>query len=189
MKFDQDVLFNVIVHILVYQIVYTVINGYYLEQKVSTCYINKYNKRIVLSSTNNCVSNSLVRVQTFAVSLCLTKKLYFLTATSNTSLDQLQQQLNCFSLLNNTTTTKQKVNKNKKKRPTFKMPILLETELKKKIAAPEKNNFVLKEFFVKTSYNQFILLLIMTKQIISRSHQFAYISPYPFVSFHTITTT
>ncbi|KAG2207762.1 hypothetical protein INT47_011882 [Mucor saturninus] len=64
---------------------------------------------------------------------------------SATCLDQLQEKLASFSL---------KVNKGgiKKKRKTFKMPILMETELKKKIAFGEKNT-VLKEFFVKTSYN------------------------------------
>ncbi|KAG2232645.1 hypothetical protein INT48_004245 [Thamnidium elegans] len=62
------------------------------------------------------------------------------------SVDQIQQQLLSFSLLNKKTDTK----KIKKKR-NFKMSILLEMDLKKKMDSG--GNTVLKEFFVKSSYN------------------------------------
>jgi hypothetical protein len=71
------------------------------------------------------------------------------TTTTTTALEQLQHQLSSFSLNQSLSS---RIIKKKKNSKSFKMSILLETELKKKIANHEKN-IVLKEFFVKTSYN------------------------------------
>lgn len=65
------------------------------------------------------------------------------------SIDQLQHQLSSFSF------TRHHHDRNKtrfKPKRKFKIPILLENELKRKIVSNEKK-IILKEFFVKTSYN------------------------------------
>lgn len=101
-------------------------NGYFLEPKVNTCCMNKFSKKTKVSSLQKA------------------KRLYIniVVEESNSCLDRLQEQLASL-----------RVNEGRiKKRKSFRMPIMLEAELKNKIALSE-NNIVLKEFFVKSSYS------------------------------------
>lgn len=70
------------------------------------------------------------------------------TATTTTTEDELEAS---FSLFTHNDLPKSRILKRRQKR-TFKMPILMETELERKVTHSTKE-IVLKEFFVKTSYN------------------------------------